>query len=479
MTVKTRVTLLIVGAGLVSSLLFSIVVFLESIEQPFDILDSVLKEEAYRATRMILKSQKESDSLPPDFASHAMTGYWIEIYEQSAHKMLFRSDLAKSLRLAPVKLGSSANARVTLPPGQINPELGKSREITFRVRSFLIKFDGRPFVVQIARDMGKLEHEIWDMVFGIVAGLIFSILVLIRISRFMADKILQPIGEIKILAQDISEKNLDQRIPTGDGQDEFSELTRTINRMLDRLQFSIVRQRDLLFDTSHELKTPLTTMRLAVDKICTSGVEITPPFVKDNLLQLNNQVLRMDRIIKDLLNLSSLEILTSIDLKPVDLSALLSSLAGEYKFLADAHNITMEIRLPKQFVTQGNVDKLHRAFSNILDNAIKYNVDGGQILLTGNQSATKLTVTVSNTGLGVAESEIPKVFNQFYRVEKSRSIQHGGSGLGLTIVKRIVELHGGDVKFESQQGGWTQVTVSLPLTCTPQIGPICVNASQN
>jgi two-component system OmpR family sensor kinase len=167
-------------------------------------------------------------------------------------------------------------------------------------------------------------------------------------------------------------------------------------------------------------------------------------------------------LVKDLLNLSALETLTGINRKPVQITVLLSSLAEEYRFLANAHNITMDVRLPKQLVIQGDAGKLHRAFSNILDNAVKYNVEGGRIELTADQSVTEQTVTVANTGPGVSEAEIPKVFDQFYRVEKSRSIMHGGSGLGLAIVKKIIDLHGGKVDFESQQGGWTRVTVRLP-----------------
>ncbi len=462
MTVKTRITLFIVGAGLVSSLLFSVVVFYELLEQPFKLLDTVLKEEAYRATSMILKRQSTSESASLETVDHAMYAYWIEIYEQGTNKMLYQSDLAKRVKLPPVNPRSRAIVKAVIPRGQIKPDQDRSQELTFRVRTVSIELDGRSFVVQIARTMEKLEEEIWEVVFGIVAGLIFSTLALIAISRFMAGKILQPIGRMKDLAQNISEKNLGRRIPSGEGRDEFSELARTINRMLDRLQYSFVRQRDFLFDTSHELKTPLTSMRLAVDDICTCDGENLPPFVRDNLLRLNNQVLRMERLVKDLLNLSSLETLTGIDPKPVQITELLSSLAEEYKFLANAQNIKMDIRLARRLVIQGDGEKLHRAFSNILDNAVKYNVDGGQIELTCDQSATELTVTVANTGPGVAEAEIPRVFDQFYRVEKSRSIQNGGSGLGLAIVKRIVELHGGNVKFESRQEGWTLVTVSLP-----------------
>ena len=205
-------------------------------------------------------------------------------------------------------------------------------------------------------------------------------------------------------------------------------------------------------------------MRLAIDEIGTCEGEDPPSFGKDNFLRLNNQVLRMERLVKDLLNLSALETIASIDPKPVHMTVLLSSLAEEYQFLADAQNINMEIRLPKGLAIQGDAEKLNRAFSNILDNALKYNVEGGRIELTGDQSGVGLTIRVTNTGPGVAETEIPRVFDQFYRVEKSRSLRHGGSGLGLAIVKRIVELHGGTIKFESQQGVWTRVTVSLPFS---------------
>lgn len=460
MTVKTRITLFITGAGFIASLLFSVVVFFEFVEQPFELLDTVLKEEAYRITAMVLKGQRESESL--DASDYATDSYWIKICEQDGDRMLYQSDMAKCVTLSPLNPGSSAIVRVPTPPGHIGVGQNDGRKLTFRVRTFRFPLEGRNFIVQIARPMEKLEEEIWDLVLSIGAGLIFSCMSLLVISHFTAAKILQPIGRMKNLAQDISEKNLDQRIPSGEGRDEFSELARTINRMLDRLQHSFVRQREFLFDTSHELKTPLTTMRLAVDEISASGLESLPSLTKDNLFRLKNQVLRMERLVKDLLNLSALETLSSIDPKPIYVTELLSSLAAEYQFLADARNIKMSIHLPDRLVVQGDSEKLHRAFSNILDNAVKYNVDGGWVELTGDPSGAELTVTVANTGPGVAEAEIPKVFDQFYRVEKSRSIQHGGSGLGLAIVKRIIDLHGGKVTFESQQGARTRVTVSLP-----------------
>jgi len=469
MTVKTRIALFVAGAGFIASLLFSIVVFYELIEQSFDLLDTELEEEAHRAIKMTEMRQRGSESTTFDTTPHAIYSYWLKIDERDSGKTLYQSDLARLVKLPLVEPDSSAIASAFVPPGQTNLGQNSSQEVAFRVRTFALTLDGRGLTVQIGRPLVKLKEEIQELILGLVAGLIFSSLALIAISYFIAGKILKPIGAMKDLTHNISEKNLDQRLPVGTGRDEFNELARTINRMLDRLRYSFVRQRDFLFDTSHELKTPLTTMRLAIDEICTTDMEIFPSSSKENLFRLNDQVLRMDRLVKDLLNLSSLEMLDNIDPKPVDLTELLSSLAADYRLSANAQNVQMNTHLPSQLIIQGEAEKLNRAFSNILDNAIKYNVEGGRIEMVGDQSDVDLTITVTNTGPGVAAAETNKVFDQFYRVEQSRSLQHGGSGLGLTIVKRIVELHNGKIKFESKPGAWTQVTVSLPRRREPKL----------
>jgi two-component system OmpR family sensor kinase len=205
-------------------------------------------------------------------------------------------------------------------------------------------------------------------------------------------------------------------------------------------------------------------MRLALAEICPVN-DVNPPGPQaESLALLTEQVLRMERLVKNILDLSSLEIEGTTTKEPINVVKMLTSLIGDYRFLADTRNIQIQTRLPRKLIVRGNAEKLNRAFSNILDNAIKYNVDDGRIEILGDESGLDLTITVTNTGPGVAEAEIPKVFDQFYRVEESRSLRYGGSGLGLAIVKRILELHSGKVKFESQQGAWTRVTVCLPLS---------------
>jgi len=467
MTVKRRIALLVAGSGFLASLLFSVIIFYELIEQPYDLLDSELEKEADRAFDAIealgpgagvgdiRAALRERGSPRPN---------WIKIYERHSGRVLYESELASLIELPAAKPGSGAVAEAVVPTGQIDIGQGPSPEVPFRIRGFTDTLYGVELGLQIGLPMIKLKEEIRELILGIVAGLTFSSLALIVISYFVAGRILRPIGVMRDLAHHIGEKNLDIRIPVDSGRDEFNELARTINRMLDRLQYSFVRQRDFLFDTSHELKTPLTTMRLAIGEILASqDMDSLPISLRENLLRLNEQVLRMERLVKDLLNLSSLETLIGIEPKAVPVTGLLSSLISEYRYLADAQDIRMDVHLPRGLLIQGDDEMLHRAFSNILDNALKYNVRGGRVDIAAEAGDVDLTITVANTGPGVPRSEVPNVFQQFYRAEKSRSTEYGGSGLGLAMVKRIVELHGGSVGFDSDVGSLTTVIIRLPL----------------
>jgi signal transduction histidine kinase len=235
------------------------------------------------------------------------------------------------------------------------------------------------------------------------------------------------------MAQNISDKNLAWRIPASEEHDELSDLSDTLNTMLDRLQLSFTKQKDFLFDTSHELKTPLTTMRLAVEGLCASEeIARLPEDKRENLFRLESQILRMERLVKSLLNLSSLEALRSVKKNTVPLSGLLPPLIDEYRFLAEGRNIRIEVDLPEGLAINGDESKLRRAFSNVLDNAVKYNSDSGKgfISIRAFRSRDALTVVISNTGDPVPHDEFQKIFEQFHRVDKSRSLLKGGSTFG-------------------------------------------------
>jgi len=321
---------------------------------------------------------------------------------------------------------------------------------------------GKTFVVRAGRPMEKLEEEMSDMVVAVVSGLAFSVLLLMAISYFLAGFILKPVAIIDAQARDISARHLDRRIPVTGDRDEFSALARTLNHLFDRLEDAFVQQKRLLADASHELKTPLAIMRLELEGLRSPSDEGVPELGAEGIARLTDKVLRMERLVKSILDLSSLEVEGQKRQETVDLVEVMESLIDDYRLVYEGNNIRVDTQLPSALLIKGNAEMLHRAFSNILDNAIKYNVHGGRITVVGNESGKDLVIAVNNTGPGVASTEIPKIFDQFYRVETSRSLLYGGSGLGLAIVKKIVELHDGTVTCSSKQGSWTEVTVNLP-----------------
>lgn len=460
MNVRQKIALLITAAGFLASLVFSGIIFWEMVEQPLRMIDSELAAIARRAVRVL--SEPDNNRTPDAPLFIGDDHYWLEVEEQDTGQSIYRSRLAKLIEMPELNPGSSTSINLIIPRTKIDLGQNQRKELSFRVKKSKISLGERTFIVTAGRPMEEIKEELADTLVGIVSGLGISILVLMAASYVVAGFILRPVRIMNDQAREITEKHLDRRLPVTGGRDEFNALAQTLNKVFDRLQHAFLQQKRLLADASHELKTPLTMMRLALDEIRAGIGETRLDPQGESHARMTEQVLRMERLVKNLLELSSLEIEDTFTKDTVDLSKMLGSLVADYRILAGTRNIQINNGLRRQLLAQGSAEKLNRAFSNILDNAIKYNLDGGWIDVSGDQNGDNLTITVTNTGPGVAANEISRVFDQFYRVEESRSLRYGGTGLGLAIVKRIVELHGGKVKFESQPGSWSRVTVSLP-----------------
>ncbi|MGD9663126.1 MAG: HAMP domain-containing protein, partial [Porticoccaceae bacterium] len=337
-----------------ASLVFSVVVFYEMAEQPFNLLDTVLQEEATRVVRTLVNAPKKVGERKGDVQPLGLDQYWLEVWDAEGGRLLFRSALAGQIRLASLAPGSSAILQPLTAKKRGIPPWRKGNPPVFRVKTWALDMEGQKFRVQIGRPMEKLNEEIWDVFFGLLAGLIFSTLVLGAISRSVAGKILLPVQQIKELTKEISEHNLSQRIPLREPGDEINELAKTINLMLERLQYSFDRQRGFLYATSHELKTPLATMRLAVEEILSRETASVSAPAWDALLRISHQSLRLERLVNDLLTLSSLETLTGIECHPVDLSGLLHSLVEDFGVVAEARHIGINCAIEPDCRVQGS-----------------------------------------------------------------------------------------------------------------------------
>jgi signal transduction histidine kinase len=208
------------------------------------------------------------------------------------------------------------------------------------------------------------------------------------------------------------------------------------------------------------MKSPAAMLRLFFDEAQQRGD--LPPSFHTQLIRQGQVVLRMERLIKDLMELSVLELDTTLKIEQFSLSELVHSLLADFSLLLGENHIQVESRLSGELRIQADKDKIRRLLVNILDNAIKYNVPGGRIQLAASEDRKGVTLTLFNTGPGIPREDLEKVFDQFYRVEKSRSLQYGGAGLGLSMVRQIVRRHGGTATMESAPGSWARIRITLP-----------------
>jgi len=461
--IRNKITLWITGAGLFSGLLFSIVISYELIEQPFELLDSELDSQAHTLFAGIDPVNGLSNShLDTTMLGSMGRLYWFKVFN-GQQEVVYHSSMTNYVDLPLRKNSKKYNVSTTIPRNISALDQDDSNEVTFRVRVFIIPFSGQDYLVQIARPTEKLQKEIVDLVISIIVGLLFFAITLLLSGYFVAGKILEPIAHINTLAKEISDKTLDKRIPLGRNQDELYILSSSLNQMFDRLQFSFTRQKEFIANASHELKTPIAMQRLFFGEVLQR--DDLPDDLSTRLASQSGIILRMDRLVKNLLELSTLELKETFSSTQIDLTQMLTTVLYEFEEIIEASCIHLELDLEDSVLLSGDEEKLRRMFINLIDNAIKYNNrEKGRIRVTLKKNNKNAEIAIYNTGNAIPAVEQDKVFDQFYRIEKSRNSSTGGSGLGLTIVKRIVELHHGRIKLEGEFGSWVQFYIILPVT---------------
>jgi two-component system OmpR family sensor kinase len=278
----------------------------------------------------------------------------------------------------------------------------------------------------------------------------------------LAKKSLSKVEDVTNTARRISIDRLNDRIPPHQADDEIGRLVSTFNDMIARLDASINQMRQFSADASHELRTPLAVIRTQLEEALNSNLPASD--LRRVTAQCLDEAIRMTKIVNDLLLLARGEVgATSIDRSPVSLTNLLNDTFQESVVLAGTKNISVELTRTDSAVVQGDAQRLRQMLLNLIDNAIKYGHPGGRILLQLTRSDGSAVITVADDGPGIPPEHIPKIFDRFYRVDKARSREIGGSGLGLSIVKWIVGVHGGTIQVSSQVNHGTEFRVRLPL----------------
>jgi signal transduction histidine kinase len=466
--IRNRITIWVSLAGLLSTVVLSVIVFFWGLETPYEFLDQELEIRTRYITAELIKEQQEKKGVGEMDLEHLSYLYWTRVYDENK-KLLFASKMARAIDLPIKNAGQGYLIRTDIPLSQFYAEEGNEAS-AFWNRVFEVTIQDRPYLVHVARPVESIIGESIESAVMIGSALLISSLVLIVVSYLVAGKILRPIQEINALTTKINENTLQQRIPLSHNGDEIDELATSLNAMFNRLQSSFFRQKEFVANASHELKTPITLLRLSMEE--TLQDENLPPALQEKLLAQDRALARMNQLVKSLLDLSRLELTDHLEKETFCLNEMIRSVVENFQLLLLEQQLTFTARLDGKLAIHADKEKIRRMLINLLDNAIRYNTPGGSITCQTTAAKSSVTLLLSNTGPGVGQEDQTRIFDQFYRCEKSRSKVHGGSGLGLTIVKRIVELHAGTITAESSPGPLTTLKVVLPAAppCQQSIG---------
>ncbi len=305
-------------------------------------------------------------------------------------------------------------------------------------------------------------NDVRQNLFSIFLVLIPIVLVISVVGGyFLAKQSLRPVEEITRTTRKITATNLRERIRVKNPEDEIGRLTETLNDMIGRLEASFEQVQQFSLDASHELRTPLTIMRGEIE-LALRGNRKGASY-KKTLASLLDEVLRMTSIIEGLILLAKADSGTvKLDRKPTRLDSLAGEVKEDAEILAEQKKISVSISKLDEVTVLGDSVRLRQLMLNLVDNAIKYTPNGGRITLSLERTNGDASFSVEDTGAGISPGDLKKIFDRFYRVDKSRSRLPDGLGLGLSISKWVAEAHGGSLRAESRVGTGSKFTVTLP-----------------
>jgi heavy metal sensor kinase len=270
------------------------------------------------------------------------------------------------------------------------------------------------------------------------------------------------VGVITRTAERISSRNLGERLPVPPTDDELQRLSEALNRMITRLNESFDYTRRFLADASHELRTPLTVIRGELENAV--GAPGLPAATRDGIGSVLEEVDRLARIVEGLFALSRLDAgEAQAERVRFDLGELAMTTTEQMCLLAEDKGVALSRAISGGVTVEGDRARLKQVVVNLLDNAIKYTPAGGTVTVAVRATDGKAWMGVTDNGMGIPADALPHLFERFYRVDKARSREQGGAGLGLSIVKAICDAHGGKVRVESQPDRGSCFSVELPL----------------
>ena len=349
----------------------------------------------------------------------------------------------------------------------INKPFGKTikkeyaeKHLIYRTNKIIV-YSGRVIYIQVVKDMSD-EYQFLEVLFIFLAILDFAGLIIsFVIGYVMSRKILSPITYITNTAKSISAQDLEKRINIQGPNDELNILAATFNEMIERLQISFALQKQFVSDASHELRTPLSVIQGYASLLDRWGKEDKD--VLDEAIQaINDETKSMSKLIEDLLFMArSSNGDQRIFKEKYLLSEQIEEIVRESKLISLKHVLLPAIE--DNICVEADRTRIKQAIRAIIDNCMKYTPDGGSIRIDLKLIRQRAVIEISDTGIGIAPEDLPRIFDRFFCVDKARGKERCGTGLGLPIAKLIVEAHAGTIRVQSVLGQGTTIYIELPI----------------
>jgi heavy metal sensor kinase len=340
--------------------------------------------------------------------------------------------------------------------------LSSKRRTPYRIISTPVYKNGTLHeIIQIGTHLHFLRKNLVHFRNNILVAL-FIVLVLGALGGWaLARRSLSPIGYIALKAQSITSKNLNGRLNPRGTDDEMDDLIRTINEMIARLESSFKRMAEFTADASHELKTPICAMRGEAEVLLSK--KRTAEEYQEGLVHFIEEFDHLNQMINNLILLSKFDTSQGeLKMVPLRLDLLIGDICNLFQVLADQKKIELSFGEIEEATIVGDKIRLQQLFTNLMDNAIKYTSEGF-IRVSVEKNEGVVLVKICDTGVGIPKEEQEKIFKRFYRVDKSRSRETGGVGLGLSIAEWIVHAHHGRIQVDSELNKGSTFTVTFPL----------------
>ncbi|GHV38875.1 two-component sensor histidine kinase [Clostridia bacterium] len=288
-------------------------------------------------------------------------------------------------------------------------------------------------------------------------ALIVSVLVF-----FVSQLLIDPLKEIRDVVSKMSAGHFGQRINIS-GHDEFAAVGAAFNDMSGELERVEKTRQEFVSNVSHELKTPLSSMKVLSESLLLQS-DAPVMMYREFLTDITNEIDRMTDIINELLTLVKLDRSeTPLNIKRINVAKVLEDVVKRLNPIAGKTDVTLTMEETPPLFADADEMKLSLAFTNLIENAIKYNYDGGFVKVSSEADRQNIFVTIEDNGVGIPEAEQTKIFSRFYRVDKTRQRETGGTGLGLSITHKIVLLHEGSIKIISKENEGSTFIVRLPI----------------